>query len=118
MSLALRHEVLRVYRQILRAAADWSSATQQQTQAEQEYIKTETKTQFRKNKHLTDNEQIKERISEAKLRLELAIHYKNPFPRPLGYPLNYVPKGKGKRKDEIFKQSIPSYLKSSYDTKK
>ena len=118
MSISLRSEVLRIYRQLLRTAADWSSTVQQQTQTEQQYIRTETKTQFTNNKHLTDSIQIQERISEAKLRLALAQHYNNPFPRPLSYPLNYVPKSKGKAKDKLFKRSIPSYLRSSYDTNK
>ena len=110
-----RKEVLRIYRDILKTASHWSSSTHQQTQAEREYIQTEARQQFRTNKHILDTNRIQEKIEEAHLRLELANHYNNPYPRPTGYPGNFVPNSKGRNKQKIFQQSIPSYLKSSVD---
>eukprot|EP00800_Vazella_pourtalesii_P007068 TRINITY_DN19328_c0_g1_i1.p1 TRINITY_DN19328_c0_g1~~TRINITY_DN19328_c0_g1_i1.p1 ORF type:complete len:118 (+),score=26.29 TRINITY_DN19328_c0_g1_i1:70-423(+) len=109
----LRREVLKLYRTILKTASDWSSSTQQQTLTEREYIQTEARKQFRINKHISNTNKIQERITEARLRLELSLHYRNPYPRPISYPSNFVPVSRGRNKTRMFQQSIPAYLKSS-----
>ncbi|KAL3876243.1 hypothetical protein ACJMK2_034112 [Sinanodonta woodiana] len=119
--MALQQEVLALYRCIFRLARKWTSLSgkAQDTREEQEYIRTEAKTLFKKNKKITDESQIRQHIKEAEARIEIAQHYRIPYPRPVNIPQNVLAptsaKLKKKQKQQI-EQSKPIYLKSYEDT--
>ena len=50
--MALRGEVLRKYKEILRFSGAWRASEEAQTTAERGYIKEEARRLFRKNKHV------------------------------------------------------------------
>ncbi|XP_066239575.1 LYR motif-containing protein 1 isoform X2 [Saccopteryx leptura] len=117
MSTATRGEVLGLYRRIFRLARGWQAASGQaaDTVREKQYILTEARTLFQKNKHLTDAELIKQCISECTARMEIGLHYQNPYPRPIHLPPMGLaaPRGRGLRGQEKLRRlSKPVYLKS------
>ncbi|KAG8433110.1 hypothetical protein GDO86_017409 [Hymenochirus boettgeri] len=119
MTAAARQEVLNLYRKIFRIARKWQSASGllQESTKEKEYIVDEARKLFRKNKKVTDLETIKECIDECKARVEIGLHYRNPYPRPIYLPpLGLaIPHSKVLRTQEkLRKQAKPVYLKS-YD---
>ena len=80
-----RIRALRLYRQIIRTGKQWKVPT------EQEYILNETRTLFRKNKSLTSQKEIDEKIFEGQSRLELGLHYQIPYPRLYNAPAGATP---------------------------
>ncbi|XP_007425032.1 LYR motif-containing protein 1 [Python bivittatus] len=117
MTPVIRQEVLGLYRKIFRIAKTWESACGQmeETVKEKQYIISEAKTLFQKNKNLTDPELIKQCIEECKARIELGLHYHNPYPRPIHLP----PMGLALQQSRVFRHqeklrkiSKPVYLKS------
>ncbi|XP_067859375.1 LYR motif containing protein 1 isoform X3 [Heptranchias perlo] len=81
---ATRCDVLGLYRRIFRIARTWQSLSglSDDTLKEKQYIITEAKTLFRKNKNLTDVKAIKLCILECHARIEMGLHYRIPYPRP------------------------------------
>ena len=62
---------------------------------------------------LTEEEEIKACLQEANARLELALHYRNPYPRPVNTPPSHVPSVKvGKLQKARAEQSKPIYIRS------
>ncbi|XP_033631254.1 LYR motif-containing protein 1-like [Asterias rubens] len=115
--MALRRQVLGLYRSLLRTAKTWEAASGlvNDTKDEQLYIHNETCTLFNKNKQVTDPELIKVYIQEAETRLAMALHYRSPYPRPVNIPPMGLPKSvsKGKKaQDRLRKQAKPVYLQS------
>lgn len=87
----LKQEVLRLYKQILRTGKTWKSTSNPtETEKQRNYIISETKELFRRNKHITQEADIKQHLMEAQARLEMALHYKNPYPRPVNLPPSAV----------------------------
>ncbi|XP_072168077.1 LYR motif containing protein 1-like [Diadema setosum] len=112
-------QVFSLYRKLLRAAQTWEASTGKRadTKEEREYIEKETKNLFRKNQQLTDPEEIRLCLKEGETRLEIAYHYKTPYPRPVNIPYGGLPPsmGKGKKaQDRLRRQAKPVYIKS-YD---
>lgn len=60
----------------MRTSRTWSGK-----QSEKEYIRDESRKLFKANKQLDDPVQIEKQLFDAQSRLELALHYKNPYPR-------------------------------------
>uniref|UniRef100_A0A8D0GKH9 LYR motif containing 1 n=1 Tax=Sphenodon punctatus TaxID=8508 RepID=A0A8D0GKH9_SPHPU len=119
MTPVTRQEVLGLYHKIFRIAKKWQSASGQleETIKEKQYIICEAKTLFQKNKNLTDPELIKQCIEECKARVEIGLHYRIPYPRPIHLPPMGLahPQGRAFRNQEkLRKLSKPVYLKS-YD---
>ncbi|XP_014391329.1 PREDICTED: LYR motif-containing protein 1 isoform X1 [Myotis brandtii] len=85
MTTATRQEVLGLYRRIFRLARQWQAASGrvEDTAREKQYIRHEARTLFRKNKNLTDTDQIKQCIDECTARIEIGLHYQIPYPRPV-----------------------------------
>lgn len=105
---------------MLREAKTWQAASGSATDTwkEQEYIKDEAKRLFKQNKRVTDENEILEHIKEANSRIEIAIHYNNPYPRPLNYPQTVLPPSGSKRQismDKTMKRAKPIYMKSLDD---
>jgi len=82
---ATKKEVMGLYRRIFRVAREWKGK-----EGESQYIREEARTLFHKNKDITDHEIVLNKIKEAEMRVELALHYRIPYPR-----LFYVPRGPG-----------------------
>ncbi|XP_050391927.1 LYR motif-containing protein 1 [Patella vulgata] len=115
-----RKEVLSLYKRILNTARKWNSASGDSTECktEKQYIKEETRMLFKRNKEVTDQEEIKEFIREGETRLELALHYRTPYPRPVNIPQSTLPPGNFKMKKaqkRVIEQSKPIYIKSYKD---
>ncbi|XP_793593.4 LYR motif-containing protein 1 isoform X1 [Strongylocentrotus purpuratus] len=116
-AISLRSQSLSLYKSLLRTALKWeaSSGVLGDTKSEREYIKTETKELFRKNKQLTDVEEIKLCIQEGESRLTMALHYRTPYPRPVNIPYGGLPPSMSKDKKaqvRLRKQAKPVYMKS------
>ncbi|XP_023239387.1 LYR motif-containing protein 1-like [Centruroides sculpturatus] len=114
---SLRQEVLKTYKQILRAGKTWRwpSGQVDQTEAQRKYIISEAKELFRRNKYVSDESAIKQHLMEARARLEMALHYKNPYPRPVNLPPAAVASHQGKKwkyQEKIRTRSKPIYIKS------
>ncbi|PNJ14681.1 LYR motif-containing protein 1 isoform X2 [Pongo pygmaeus] len=117
MATATRQEVLGLYRSIFRLARKWqaTSGQMEDTIKEKQYILNEARTLFRKNKNLTDTDLIKQCIDECTARIEIGLHYKIPYPRPIHLPpMGLTPlRGRGLRSQEkLRKLSKPVYLRS------
>ena len=62
MTAPTRSKVLGLYRSILKAAREWKGGPE-----EQEYIRREAATLFRRNMHLADSEQIAAKVTKLAL---------------------------------------------------
>ncbi|KAM4697573.1 LYR motif-containing protein 1 [Rhinophrynus dorsalis] len=117
MTASTRQEVMSLYRSIFRLARKWKSASglKEETIKEKIYIVDEARTLFRKNKNVTDVEAINQCIEECRARVEIGLHYRIPYPRPVHLPpLGLaIPHSKALRTQErLRKQAKPVYLKS------
>ncbi|XP_060696440.1 LYR motif containing protein 1 isoform X3 [Hemiscyllium ocellatum] len=117
MTLATRCEVLGLYRRIFRIARTWQSLSGQteDTLKEKDYIITEARTLFKKNKNLTDTEAIKICIQECQTRIEMGLHYRIPYPRPIHLPPMGLADKKGRKfklQERLRKIAKPVYLQS------
>ncbi|XP_023674914.1 LYR motif containing protein 1 [Paramormyrops kingsleyae] len=121
MTLATRQEVLSLYRRILRIARSWQThcTRPHDTEIEKNYIVQESRTLFRKNKQLTDAESIRKCIEECQARIEIGLHYRNPYPRPIHIPPMGLASQRGRHlrtQERLRKQAKPVYLKSHDET--
>ncbi|XP_043188465.1 LYR motif containing protein 1-like [Amphibalanus amphitrite] len=85
-SAPLRTQVLSMYRQILRAARTWQAADPSETAEHRAYIRAEAGQLFRRHSGETDPKRVRQYLTEAESRLELALHYGTPYPRPVNLP--------------------------------
>lgn len=114
-TVMLRRDVLRLYKQLLRTGRTWAAEHAEKTPEEQFYIISETKELFRKNKLINDEETIKECVREAQARLDLALHYHNPYPRPVNLAptaLSPCQARNLKTQQSLWKASRPVYIRS------
>ncbi|XP_067912382.1 LYR motif containing protein 1 isoform X1 [Heterodontus francisci] len=114
---ATRCDVLGLYRRIFRIARTWQSLSglTDDTLKEKEYIITEARSLFRKNKNLTDVETIKICIQECHARIEMGLHYRIPYPRPIHLPPMGLADKKGRKfrmQERLRKIAKPVYLQS------
>ncbi|XP_071513233.1 LYR motif containing protein 1-like [Panulirus ornatus] len=112
MANSLRSRVLALYRRILRIGFSWEAQNPSETKVEQNYIINEAKQLFRTNKNIVDVKTIEQHIIEGEARLEIALHYKNPYPRPVNMPPNTITKGWGRGNIKRQRVSRPVYVKS------
>lgn len=82
---SLRLDVLRMYKSILRLGRTWEAKDASNTAAERTYIETEAKRCFREHQFISSEVEIKKKLDEAYGRVEIARHYKIPYPRPVYY---------------------------------
>jgi len=82
----LRSSVLALYRTLLRTARSWRAKEPGKSAEEAAYIWSETRRLFRRNSGLTDTEAVRRCVREAEARLEIGLHYGNPYPRPVHFP--------------------------------
>ncbi|KAF6259999.1 complex 1 protein-domain-containing protein [Scenedesmus sp. NREL 46B-D3] len=74
--MSSRSRVLSLYRTILRTGRSW-----QGPQEEREYIRQEARAVFRQHKHLASPAEIEAKLVEGRDRLDIAVHYRIPYPR-------------------------------------
>jgi len=77
-----RTQAMYWFRKILREAKTWPKPEEAQ------YMRDEAKRLYRKNKNVSDKEELEAKLFEVEARYELAVHYKIPYPR-----LYYLQKG-------------------------
>ncbi|XP_055332624.1 LYR motif containing protein 1-like [Paramacrobiotus metropolitanus] len=112
-NVQLRHRVKALYRDFIRLGRAWQAVDAKNTADERQYIAEETRRLFRENAHLKTEQEIEERVLEAEARLEMARHYKNPYPRMTNVPPFTMAAGKGRQGSEQRRQhSLPTHLKS------
>ena len=97
-----RAKVLSLYRTILRGA-------RKEFPNDRQYIEEEARMLFRRNRDLSKEDEIKEKIFEAESRIELAQHYKIPYSR-----LYNVPKGTEGNNESIRKNYIQGAHRSRF----
>ncbi|KAL5103062.1 LYR motif containing protein 1 [Taenia crassiceps] len=109
-----RVRVLDLYRRFMQLSKTWVSATHEagQTAKERAYIRQEARTLFRRNALLSDPQEIEAHILEGVSRLELAQHYKNPYPRLSNLPQSSMVSRSMKRNQRVINNSVPAYLRS------
>ncbi|KAJ8245820.1 hypothetical protein GJAV_G00260650 [Gymnothorax javanicus] len=118
---ATRQEVLSLYRRVLRVARSWQalSGLPKDSETERLYIAQEARTLFRQNKTVTDPQLIKTYMEECKARIEIGLHYRNPYPRPMHLPPMGLATQKGRKlraQTKLRKQARPIYLESHDET--
>lgn len=101
--MAHRARVLGMYRYIMRGARTWEGGP-----AEQQAIRDEARTLFRRNQHAPDSE-VPDYLFEAQTRVELARHYRIPHAR-----LFYAPKGTTGDRESILSHYVPGAYRKSY----
>lgn len=119
-SMAYRQRVLALYRKVFRLARNWKLESDQTAEIKEEkkYMFDEARTLFRRNKGVLDETEIKEHIRECETRIELALHYQIPYPRPVNIPQSTLPPTSArlnKAQERLIRQSKPVYMKS-YDS--
>ena len=75
-----------MYRQILRTARTWEAPNPSETAEHRDYIRTEARELFRRHAAETDAARVRQYLTEAESRLEMTLHYGNPYPRPVNLP--------------------------------
>ncbi|XP_076008169.1 LYR motif containing protein 1 [Genypterus blacodes] len=116
-----RRVVLSLYRQLFRIARTWQaqSGMVADTGTERKYIVQEARTLFRQNQQMMDEASIKRCIEECEARIEIGLHYRNPYPRPTYLPPMGLATQKGKKlraQQRLRKQAKPVYLHSHDET--
>ncbi|CAF1304918.1 unnamed protein product [Rotaria magnacalcarata] len=113
--------VLQLYKRIIKISYSWQAINHpSKTLEEQIYIRNQARELFRKNKNVKDSNEIEEHIREGEARIELACHYRNPYPRLVNLPTYSLPPNRNrirfKSEYETEDMSRPIYLKS-FETK-
>ncbi|XP_034715851.1 LYR motif containing protein 1 [Etheostoma cragini] len=121
MTSSTRRIVLSLYMRVFRIARSWQaqSGVASDTESERQYILQEACTLFRKNQQLTDPESIQKCIEECEARIEIGLHYRNPYPRATYLPPMGLATQKGRKmraQQRWRKQARPIYLQSHDET--
>ncbi|XP_027145167.1 LYR motif containing protein 1 isoform X2 [Larimichthys crocea] len=121
MTALTRRTVLSLYMRVFRIARNWQavSGVTSDTEAERKYILQDARTLFRQNQQLTDQESIKRCIEECEARIEIGLHYRNPYPRATYLPPMGLATQKGRKlrmQQRLRKQAKPIYLQSQDET--
>ncbi|XP_061911980.1 LYR motif containing protein 1 isoform X1 [Entelurus aequoreus] len=121
MTASTPRTVLSLYMRVFRVARTWQahSGVASDTLAERKYILQEARTLFRQNQHVMDQETIKSCIKECEARIEIGLHYKNPYPRATYLPPMGLATLKGRKlrtQQRLRKQAKPIYLQSHDET--
>ena len=98
----LKYYSLSIYREIFQIARQWPVLEQAA------YIHFELRHLFGQNRLLTDQNIIWRKLVEANSRIELALHYEIPYPRPTHIPSEYA--------HIQSEYTVPVYLSSHNDS--
>uniref|UniRef100_A0AAV2LDE6 LYR motif-containing protein 1 n=1 Tax=Knipowitschia caucasica TaxID=637954 RepID=A0AAV2LDE6_KNICA len=89
------------------------------TDTEKKYIIQEARMLFRQNQQLSNPDMIKRCIDECEARIEIGLHYRNPYPRATYLPPLGLATQKGRMlraQQRLRKQAKPVYLQSHDET--
>jgi len=104
--MSLRRETLRLYKRLLSIGNNWKALNHpEETAQERDYIRSETRAQFRKNIGEKSEDRIRELLKEGEKRIQIAEHYGIPYERPV-----YLPPESSyevKSKEKVFKIRQP-----------
>ncbi|OUC43783.1 complex 1 protein, partial [Trichinella nativa] len=82
-----KKQVLDLYRYILKVGKQWTNSSNRgnniSDKEAKRYIVEEARRLFKQNKTLANPIEIEELIREGRTRIEIAVHYGNPYPRPV-----------------------------------
>ncbi|XP_020507066.2 LYR motif containing protein 1 [Labrus bergylta] len=121
MTASTRSTVLSLYMRVFRIARTWQaqSGVTGDTETERKYILQEAHTLFRQNQQLKDQESVKKCLEECEARIEIGLHYRNPYPRATYLPPMGLATQKGRKlraQQRLRKQAKPIYLQSQDET--
>ncbi|XP_062298143.1 LYR motif containing protein 1 [Scomber scombrus] len=121
MMASTRRTVLSLYMRVFRIARTWQaqSGVANDTETERKYILQEARSLFRQNQQLADQGSIKKCIEECEARIEIGLHYRNPYPRATYLPPLGLATQKGRKlraQQRLRKQAKPIYLQSHDET--
>ncbi|XP_020779964.2 LYR motif containing protein 1 isoform X1 [Boleophthalmus pectinirostris] len=121
MTSSTRNTVLSLYKRIFRIARVWKSQSgvASDTDTEKKYILQEARMLFRKNQQLSDPKLINRSIEECEARIEIGLHYRNPYPRATYLPPLGLATQKGRMlraQQRLRRQAKPVYLQSHEET--
>uniref|UniRef100_A0A672YEF3 Complex 1 LYR protein domain-containing protein n=1 Tax=Sphaeramia orbicularis TaxID=375764 RepID=A0A672YEF3_9TELE len=113
--------LLSLYMRVFRIARTWQaqSGVTSDTETERKYILQEARSLFRQNQQLSDEGSIKSCIEECEARIEIGLHYRNPYPRATYLPPMGLATQKGRKlraQQRLRKQAKPVYLQSHDET--
>ncbi|KAF0716425.1 Aste57867_2849 [Aphanomyces stellatus] len=91
----MSNKPLALYRRILRVARSWTGP-----EKERVYIKEEARREFDAKRGLKAADEIENALTQGEQRMEVGVHYKNPYPRPV-----YVDPGTMGGEDEFKRRS-------------
>lgn len=134
-NLPSKIQVLGLYRRILRLSRTWNSVNPLNTEEERKYIQNEARYWFRRNSSVSDPKAISDHLIEGEARLEMgkiqlprkictstdktvvkALHYRNPYPRPVNLPPKAYTVKQGKKsghvQEKLKELSRPVYVRS------
>ena len=77
--------MLQLYRELIRLSKTWQAKVAEETSKERAFIRNETRSLFRDNRHITSEALIDQKLEEARKRVEVAKHYGIPYARPVYY---------------------------------
>ena len=107
-----------MYRRLMRLSRTWQAIDPVNTKTERNYIADETQRLFRLNRDAGETAAA-EHVREAEARLAMALHYRNPYPRPVNLPKSSYSTREGKKAgkaiERLNKASKPIYIKSIDD---
>lgn len=85
--MSLRREALRLYKRLLSIGNNWKALNHpEETAKQREYIRSETREQFRKNRDERSEDRVRELLKEGEKRIQIAEHYGIPYDRPVYLP--------------------------------
>lgn len=107
-----------MYRRLMRLSRTWQAVDPVNTKTESNYIADETQRLFRLNRDAGETAAA-EHVREAEARLAMALHYRNPYPRPVNLAKGAYSTKEGKKAgkaiEKLNKASKPIYIKSIDD---
>ena len=105
-----KSQVIQLYREILRLAKTWEAKVPSETALEKDFIRSEARLMFRANKNISSDQEVDKKLEEGRNRLEIARHYRIPYPRPVYYATGSVTRMEKKRLAAKSKWSKPSWI--------
>ncbi|XP_036151429.1 LYR motif-containing protein 1-like [Myotis myotis] len=115
MSTATTQEVPGRHRRIFRLAIQRQGGWKTPGEKSRTSVRLEARTLFRKNKNLTDTDQVKQCLDDCTARIEIGRHHQIPYPRPVHLPPMGLTSRRGRglgSQEKPRKLSKPVYLKS------
>eukprot|EP00245_Coleochaete_scutata_P003023 TRINITY_DN14315_c0_g1_i1.p1 TRINITY_DN14315_c0_g1~~TRINITY_DN14315_c0_g1_i1.p1 ORF type:complete len:124 (+),score=11.48 TRINITY_DN14315_c0_g1_i1:61-432(+) len=98
-----RARSLALYRKLMRSCRTWPGP-----QEEKDWIRSEARSTFQRDRGLTDEDQINKQLFEGESRYDIAWHYKIPYPRLHNLPTGTV-KGSRASKTILPAAEVPQF---------